>query len=73
MEPEPEAPKTNDKPGQILHKGTYVQLPPKTKQAGMCLVLDAYLYCEPRNAAGVSSGQIDFIHDSGTVNRVMGH
>ncbi len=37
----------------IPHKGTYIQLPPKTEQAGMCLVQDALLYTEPCGAAGV--------------------
>jgi hypothetical protein len=37
----------------IPHKGTYAQLPPKTEQAGMCLVQDALLYIEPCGAAGV--------------------
>jgi hypothetical protein len=48
-----------------------VQLPPKEK-TGMCLVRDAFLYCEPCNMAGVRPGQVDFIYVSGTVSRVMG-
>jgi hypothetical protein len=54
-----------------VHKGTVVQLPPKEK-TGMCLVRDAFLYCEPCNMAGVRPGQVDFIYDSGTVSGVMG-
>ena len=68
-----DVPKTNaDTDKSITHKGTIVQLPPKTEKAGMCLMLDAQLYCKPCNAAGVRSGQVDFIYDSGTVSGVMG-
>jgi hypothetical protein len=68
-----DVPKTNtDADKGIPHKGTIVQLPPKTEKAGMCLMLDAQLYCKPCNAAGVHSGQVDFIYDSGTVSGVMG-
>jgi hypothetical protein len=68
-----DVPKTNtDADKGIPHKGTIVQLSPKTEKAGMCLMLDAQLYCEPCNAAGVCSGQVDFIYDSGTVSGVMG-
>jgi len=58
----------------VPHKGTIVQLPPKTELAGLCKVNEQYagLFCEPCNAAGVRPGQIDFIYDSGTVNGVMG-
>ncbi len=54
------------------HKGTYEQLPPKIEKAGMCLVRDAQLYCEPCHAIEVHPNQVDFISDSGTVSGVMG-
>ena len=56
------------------HKGTIVQIPPKTELAGLCKIEEEYagLYCEPCNTAGVRNGQIDFIYDPGTVNGVMG-
>ena len=60
----------NENPAEV-HKGTIVQLPPKEK-TGMCMVRDAFLYCEPCNMVGVRPGQIDFIYDSGTVSGVMG-
>jgi hypothetical protein len=65
---------TNGVGGGVPHKGTIVQLPPKTELAGLCKIQEenAGLYCEPCNAAGVRPGQIDFIYDSGTVNGVMG-
>jgi hypothetical protein len=67
-----DVPKTNtDADKYTPHKGTIAQLPPKIEKAGMCLMLDAQLYCEPCNAAGVCSGQVDFIYDSGTVSGVM--
>jgi hypothetical protein len=47
-------------------------LPPKTEQAGMCLVRDACSYFEPSYATGVRPNQVDFIYDSGTVSGVMG-
>jgi len=66
-----DAAKTPPKNPAEVHKGTVVQLPPKEK-TGMCLVRDAFLYCEPCNMAGVRPGQVDFIYDSGTVSGVMG-
>ncbi len=56
------------------HKGTIVQLPPKTELAGLCKIQEenAGLYCEPCIATEVRLGQINFIYDSGTVNGVMG-
>jgi hypothetical protein len=69
--PVPKANADADK-GCVPHKGTIVQLPPNTEKAGMCLMLDAQLYCKPCNAAGVRSGQVDFIYDSDTVSGVMG-
>lgn len=66
-----DAAKTPPKNPAEVHKGTVVQLPPKEK-TGMCLVKDAFLYCEPCNMAGVRPGQVDFIYDSGTVSGVMG-
>ena len=56
------------------HKGTIVQLPPKTEQTGMCLIteLNSELYCEPCNLMGVSYDEIDFVYDTGTVSGVMG-
>jgi hypothetical protein len=68
-----EAAKTTPKkenPAEV-HKGTIAQLPPKEKTR-MCLVQDAFLYCEQCNMAGVRPGQVDFIYDSGTVSGVMG-
>jgi hypothetical protein len=38
----------------------------------MCLVQDAFLYCELCFATGVQPGQVDFIYDSSTVSGVMG-
>jgi hypothetical protein len=66
-----DAAKTPPKNLAEVHKGTVVQLPPKEK-TGMCLIRDAFLYCEPCNMAGVRQGQVDFIYDSGTVSGVMG-
>jgi hypothetical protein len=57
--------------GAEVYKGTTAQLPPK-EQAGMCIVRDAFLFCEPCNMAGVCPGQVDFIYDSGTVSGIMG-
>jgi hypothetical protein len=54
-----------------VHKGTITQLPPKEK-SDMCIMQDAYLYCEPCNIAGVHPGQADFVYDSGTLSGVMG-
>jgi hypothetical protein len=66
-------PKTNaDADKHTPHKGTIAQLPTKTEKAGMGLMLDAQLYCKPCNAAGVHSGQVDFIYNSGPVSGVMG-
>lgn len=38
----------------------------------MCLVQDMLLYCEPCNMAAVSSRQVDFIYDLGTMSGFMG-
>jgi Pyruvate/2-oxoacid:ferredoxin oxidoreductase delta subunit len=62
---------TKDNPAEVF-KGTIVPLPMSKEKAGMCLVRDALLYCEPCYMAGVSSKQVDFIYDSGTVSGVMG-
>ena len=55
-----------------VHKGMIVQLPPpKKEKAGMCIVRDAFMYCEPCNMVGVHPGQVDFINDAGTVRGGM--
>jgi hypothetical protein len=66
-----------EKPG-VVHKGTIVTIPQKPEKPGTCQMkqpkMDSCLdlYSEPCNAAVVRQGQIDFIHDSGTVNGIMG-
>ena len=63
-----------DKDPSNVHKGTIVQLPPKTEKTGMCLMtqLDAHLYCEPCNLMGVGNDEVDFIYDTGTVSGDIG-
>ena len=58
----------------VPHKGTIVNLPPRTEHSGMCNVItrDAMLYCEPCNLMGVKQDEIDFVYDSGTVSGVIG-
>jgi hypothetical protein len=41
----------------VPHKGNYALIPPKSEQAGMFLVHDAQLYCEPCHAIGVCQNQ----------------
>jgi cell envelope opacity-associated protein A len=65
-----QTPPKKENPAEV-HKGTTAQLPPKEK-AGMCIICNAFLFCEPCNMAGVRPGQVEFIYDSGAVSGVMG-